>query len=655
MLHSQGCRFVGVLFLIIVLSSGGATNDEAVYSTIEESVSTVLTSIASKKEESITNAPGVVSVISRDEMNRFGARTLKDVLMRMPSTNLTTTYMTDMSCVSIRGDQINAAASHILLLINGRPVREAEEGGIKGEVYESFPVASIDKIEVIRGPGSVLYGSTAFSGVINVITKKPEENKTVVAAHGGVPGRFKTMVNVGYRIGDIGLMVGGQFKNSTPWDVRFQAGDTVFRDFSIPDNGFGMYGEVRFKDLKYMTSYNRWHNYFAFQKYIPPPPVGPIAGRHAYGDVQWDKWFNDLGYTHKFSDIWYISINATFTQSWLEIDSFPAPHRKTFDLTGEWTNFIHPIENMNIIIGVLGNRVQGQERSGLPLSTTLDTAQNTFSGYIQGDYRVSRFKFITGLQANKAEGIDVDINPRAGIICSPSEIVNVKVLYSTAFRAPSMLELYLAHPTLKGNPDLKPEKMSTFDFGVNIRTKRASFGFNNFYSRSTNIIYPKQIQPPPNIYQNHNIATTFIGMEVEGKFYLTRELMFTGSGLYQKNTTGDSAGNMMPVPENSAKGGVSYSADGFTASVFTIYEGKLHKRFDALYNKTRKTFNLLNANMKYEINRLFHSEVPVITFDIEGYNLLNHEVWLPPTGLSKRFTVPVIRGSTFYFGCTVGF
>ena len=128
----------------------------------------------SKAEEKLSEAQGVISVMTQNEMKRFGARTLKDVLMRMPGTNMTTTYISDMSCVSIRGDQIHAAANHILLLVNGRPVREAEEGGIKGEVYESFPVASIDRVEVIRGPGSVLYGSNAFSGIINVITKKPK-------------------------------------------------------------------------------------------------------------------------------------------------------------------------------------------------------------------------------------------------------------------------------------------------------------------------------------------------------------------------------------------------------------------------------------------------------------------------------------------------
>ncbi len=615
----------------------------------------------SKSEERISEAPGVISVVTTKEINRFGARTLKDILMRMPSINLSTMYMTDRSCVSIRGDQINAAANHILLLINGRPVREADEGGIKGEVLESFPVSIIDRIEIVRGPGSVLYGSNAFSGVINVITRKPADDKTSITAQGGYPGNAKVTASAAYQLGPAGLVVGGQYRYEKPWEVEYQATATEFRNFTIPNNGIGTYAELSVAGLKLMTSYNQWQNFFAMQKYIPPPPVGspaPMAGMDCFGNGVWQKWFNDIGYSHTFSDKWDMSINGTFTNSWLTIDSFPAPHRNSFDLTGEWTNFIHPVENMNIIAGILGNFVKGKEESGVPgnLGTTLDTTQGAFSGYVQGDYRfLSQFKVIAGVQANKAAGIDFDVNPRLGMIWTPADVVNVKALYSNAFRAPSMMELYLSHPTLMGKSDLKPEKVRTVDLGVNVQSENASFGINTFYSEITNTIYPKQNIPPPNEYNNQNIPTTFVGVEVEGKVYFTKELMLIGSGLYQKNTNGDSIGNMMPVPEASAKGGISYSANGFTASVFNIYEGALHPRYNATYNKTREAFSILNATLKYEISRAFKLEVPVITLDVEGYNLLDEEIWLPPTGLARNYTGPEIQGFSFYCGVTVGF
>ena len=88
------------------------------------------------------------------------------------------------------------SGEHVLLLINGRPVREVQEGGIKIEMLETFPVGVIERIEVVKAPGSVLYGSTAFSGVINVITEQPEKSGVSVTGLGGEEGTYALMGNL---------------------------------------------------------------------------------------------------------------------------------------------------------------------------------------------------------------------------------------------------------------------------------------------------------------------------------------------------------------------------------------------------------------------------------------------------------------------------
>jgi outer membrane receptor protein involved in Fe transport len=234
-------------------------------------------------------------------------------------------------------------------------------------------------------------------------------------------------------------------------------------------------------------------------------------------------------------------------------------------------------------------------------------------------------------------------------------IVNVKALYSTAFRAPSMMELYLKHPTLKGTPTLKPEKIRTVDLGANIQTDKVSLSINNYYSQISNNISLEQKPIPPIYYQNFKVPTTIFGMEIEGKLFITKELMLTGSGLYQKNSTGDSAGNMMPVPEASAKGGISYSKYGLTASLFNIYEGKLDKRYNATFNKTRKAFDPLNLNIRYEFDKVFNWKTPQFAVHFDFYNLLDDEIWLPATGQFNNYTLPQIEGRSTYFGIDVGF
>src|SRR5450755_4753407 len=143
---------------------------------------------ASKFSENMADAPGIISVISQDELRRFGGTTLAEVLERVPGLSIASAYFTDRSLVAARGDQTKINGGHILFLINGRPTREVLEGGLISDLLEAFPVNALEKIEVIKGPGSVLYGSNAFSAVVNLITKKAEGNGLTVSGFGGAQG-----------------------------------------------------------------------------------------------------------------------------------------------------------------------------------------------------------------------------------------------------------------------------------------------------------------------------------------------------------------------------------------------------------------------------------------------------------------------------------
>ena len=179
--------------------------------------------IASKTEENISDAPGVISVITRDELNRFGGTTLGDVLKRVPSFLGSTSYLTDRSLIAPRGDQVGTTSNHVLLLFNGRPVREVLESGVKSEVYESFPVNIIERIEVIRGPGSVLYGTQAFSAVINVITRSADENRISASGALGEGLRNNIMGSIQHKVGDFGLVVAARYADKGGWKTDYSA------------------------------------------------------------------------------------------------------------------------------------------------------------------------------------------------------------------------------------------------------------------------------------------------------------------------------------------------------------------------------------------------------------------------------------------------
>jgi outer membrane receptor for ferrienterochelin and colicin len=642
-----------------------------------EDLVNVKISIASKSEESISDAPGVISVITQDQLKRFGGNTLSDVLKRVPSFLGTTVYMTDRSVIASRGDQVMPSSSHILLLINGRPIREILEGGIKSEVYETFPVNVIERIEVIRGPGSVLYGSQAFSAVINVVTKRPDYNGVSVSGSLGENLQNNICANVNYKLGDFGIVLAGRYADKSGWQVDWKAPngtggiDTV--KVTIPDYGPGAFAELSFKGLRLMCSFNQWNNQNfvpEYQKFkgLPFFPEGDATGR-----ITWKKLFGDLGYEHSFSDKYSFSLNATYTRSLFETQMFPWTSRDAFELIIEETNYIKPIENFDIVLGGTWCFMTGWEGDARDkdIKFNKDHKQNSFSGYLQADYRWSWCKLIGGIQLNKVAEFDLDFNPRAGLIIYPLENVNFKALYSTAYRAPSLDELYLDHPTMRGQMvsrlsgdhekerNLTPEKVNTIDMGINYQDDVVQFGLNGFQSRMKNLIIQDRDPSRYAIPTWDNIGeVTIFGLECEGKYYLSKELLFEGSILYQESKDENShEEHVTPLPIFSAKGGLSYQGHGLILSLFNTYWQDLDKKYSSTLNKTISYFNMVNLNCSYNLNHLLKSTVLkelslVITVD----NLLDEEVWLPAWGLldvSSR--IPYNEGRTIYGGIKITF
>ncbi|MFZ1131333.1 MAG: Plug domain-containing protein, partial [Terriglobales bacterium] len=146
-------------------NSGTATADLA--SMDLEQLMNLKVTTASLFSDKLSEAPGIMSVVTSDELRRFDGLTLNEILQRVPGLTGSTQYFVDRSLVAARGDQTKTNGGHILFLINGRPTREVMEGGVISDLLESFPVEILERIEIIKGPGSVLYGSNAFSAVVN--------------------------------------------------------------------------------------------------------------------------------------------------------------------------------------------------------------------------------------------------------------------------------------------------------------------------------------------------------------------------------------------------------------------------------------------------------------------------------------------------------
>jgi outer membrane receptor for ferrienterochelin and colicins len=307
---------------------------------------------ASKFAEDLADAPGVMTVVTRDEIRRFGAITLGEVLDRVPGLTGTSAYFTDRSLVAARGDQTRIDGGHVLILINGRPSREVLEGGIVSDLLESFPVGVLERIEVIRGPGSVLYGSNAFSAVINLITQEAKKNGIAVSGLPGANGARAGAAQVSLKFRDLGIVGAAQFHQAPEWSVPFRYWDPMtgvvsIQNAALQDRGSGGYLGISYKGLSFMSSVTGWNG------------TGFVGG--FVGQPRWRRGFADLGYRFQVRRGWDMTFNVTYIRTTYSITSPPNIDRDSYEVLGEWSNFVTLGERDQITFGALVNHIQGSE------------------------------------------------------------------------------------------------------------------------------------------------------------------------------------------------------------------------------------------------------------------------------------------------------
>lgn len=142
-------------------------------------------SVATGGQQLLARAPSVASVITAEEIRDLGAKDLDEVLVKVPGLHVSKSEYMSSSQYLIRG-MTSTYNPQVLMLMNGVPMTSLFLGN-RTDFGTSLPVENISRIEVIRGPGSALYGADAFSGVINIITKNAKEIDGLATASERVP------------------------------------------------------------------------------------------------------------------------------------------------------------------------------------------------------------------------------------------------------------------------------------------------------------------------------------------------------------------------------------------------------------------------------------------------------------------------------------
>jgi len=605
-------------------------------------------SVASKKAESLIEAPGVVVVVPREESEVYGDRNLHQLLQRQPSLYTRGSYPYLHNLTSFRGDMPTHVDLHTLVLLNGRPIRESGFGGLDFPVYMTFPIAGLDSVELVRGPGSVLYGTNAFTGVVNLKPRAiPEQNEFSVSGMGGSYGYYKTDVTAGGRSGKLGYVT----------SIRI-AGQQGY-DYSMVD-GLGVYGSQNDENKSFSGMVHLERGGFTFDAFAVNFETFHL-GSIPWWSLPYHKWdtnklFANAGYRVSLDDRTNLELNLTYN---LQENSFANVTQtvglNTSDVLGEVTLFTNPIDHLNVTLGYLQ-----EYRSNYKVDEDYYQSIPTYhhqpqSVYAQADYKIGESaKLIAGTQWNESSQGYEGFVSRYGVIFTPFKKWGLKLLRGEAFRAPFALETDLYDTMLVGNHNLKPEEVTTYDAQLFYQDRKTHAAVTYFNSAIDQLVI-RDTSVSPASFKNGG-EQKFDGIEFEAKRFLTSHWHVLGSAMYQNNKQTSDL-NPSTVPDYMFKLGTGYTWDYGTASVFYSYFAKPPRlASEVVVNPEPDALNLLSFNLCIDPSRWLN--IPKgrasLTFRIE--NLFDEDIWVPEFNRGGNpNSLPDGPGITFYAGLTVNF
>jgi outer membrane receptor for ferrienterochelin and colicins len=441
-------------------------------------------------------APSVASVITAEDIKDIGATTLDEALETVPGVHVEPSgsrYFT--SIWSIRGIH-TSLNPEVLLLINGVPFTDNYQGS-RYFTYQ-MPVAMISRIEVVRGPGSALYGADAFAGVVNVITKDNFEiNGTQAGVRYGSFDTVDTWAQQGGQYGGWDLALGAEWRKTRGDNGRVIDKDALYAIGQGAKSNAPAPLDTRHEllDTHLNLRKQEWtlHLYGTLQE----SSLGPGGAQAVtYGnDDDTKSLLADLSYhnAHQFAD-W--ELNGRLYYSNITVDSilqyYPPAYLNMrgepmntmedggLEVSGLYKGFVNhqfqlgagfknynfePDQYRNFGPGV-ANQFGEMVHITNPALLYMPSA-NRQLGYLlaQDEWQLARHWTLTGgLRYDDYSDFGSTVNPRAALVWETRYDLTTKLMYGQAFRAPSFNDLYTKNnPVAIGNPDNGPEKIKTYE------------------------------------------------------------------------------------------------------------------------------------------------------------------------------------------------
>jgi outer membrane receptor protein involved in Fe transport len=639
-----------VLVLLLVNGQAPTIDSDDLADLPLEQLARVRVRVVSHVDERTADAPGLVSIVTRRELDLFGASDLAAALDRVVGVGRVTNYF-QREIVSVRADALTTASSHVLLLLDGRPIRETQFGGANADLFRMFPLEALDHIEVIRGPGSVLHGSGAYSGVVNLVTREPRERTASFGASGGSFRTADSWASADLPFEGGGARVGVSFHNSDGWPQSFRDVGGRTRAVSLDEAGGSVNAAAHWRGLTAQALFVADR-----EELFSPAPSFP-AGMRAFS-----RLFTDLGYARRLTPALASETHLTLTRFHSPGYNYAAGTENRSDVFGhsedgvlEETFTITPAPAWDLVAGGLVNRLSGE--SGRNPPTVPAWSKTWWSAYLSARARPAPSLHLSaGGQVIRASSEELTAVPRLGAVWSHASGWGVKALYGGAYRSPAMIETGVNLPGfLVGNPDLDPETVRTLDLELFRSTATWSWSLALYDSRQTGLIFP-DASTSPGTYRNSGRFDSH-GAEIEGRFAPSERWYVTGSFALQESSFNDSLDDVTPFPNGVARLGVGFTpSDGVSIGVFDTGYGRpadvgVVRRTRRLSNPVPTATHWLEVQARADLGRLTGSPgVRGLELFARAENLLDQDLWAPEYAQRLINSIPARSGRAFRGG-----
>jgi outer membrane receptor for ferrienterochelin and colicins len=437
---------------------------------------------ASRYEQKITDAPAYVTIVTAADIRNFGYRTLGDILKSVQSFYVTNDR--NYEYAGVRGFQRPGDYNtRILLMVNGhRTNNNIYESAMIGTEF-ILDVDLIERIEIIRGPSSSLYGTSAFFAVLNVITKKGRDLQGFqVIGDFGSRDTYKGQISYGKNfLNGLEMLVSGSVLDS-------QGSDLYFKEFDSPSTNFGIAKELD-KDRVYQLfskfSYEGFSLTTAWsfrRKTIPTAAWETLFNDPHMFSID-EQAFSDFRFEHAFNPkvqflariyLDYYRYSGEYPYNMAEEgDPIERVINKDYAYGTWWGGELQfTVQFLDWLKAIGGFEVRHdihQDQGNYDAENTYlhdDRSAYVLSGYFQAEVEIIKSLILFGgLRYDFYETFGGTFNPRLTLVYRPVEKTTLKLCYGNAFSAPNAYQLYYndGNQTQKANPLLEPERIMTVE------------------------------------------------------------------------------------------------------------------------------------------------------------------------------------------------